>query len=382
MDKMAFFTVFLLFFQNTVYVGKTKSSRLSAVYHRHVRGEVFATKACVLQNPHPTLHIVCAGEMHRYEVYYRILAYVNILCRAGYTVLNSPQTIGRANDLHAPAKSIVEEIEKENLDKLLARTRVEKPTDADKQIVAAGGAPLRSSCTQKVTIRLMPNEKMQFKQLADQRGLSYRKLLIGLIDDNAHTDEGASMGKLTQEEKMAELEEKLRTQRAEFNERLAEKNRRIHMIQVGLATYFNLMRSTSEIPLAIGTGRYQDFAAAHKFVYPDEEGPYIVRPTAILYGKGRYPARFLLGIGDSQRQLKMRFYPGSCAGVSLTNENFGKRGTVWLLGGRRAPDGAMDLAFAFPLQVSFPYKDSSEYGSEMNRWVADLMREVEGYEDR
>lgn len=381
MDKRKFFTLFLLFFQNSVYVGKTKSSRISAVYRRHVRGEVFATKAYALQNPNPTLHIVWAQELYPYEMYYHVLAFVNVLARAGYKVLNSPRTIARANDLRIPAQTIVVEIEKENLDTFLARTKVEKPTDADRKIVAAGGSPIRSSCTQKVTIRLMPNEKMQFKQLADQRGLSYRKLLIGLIDDNAHTDEGASMGKLTQEEKIAELEEKLRKQRAEFNERLGDKNRRMQMIQVGLKTYFDLMRSTNQIPMSIDTGRYQDFASAHEFLYPDEDGPYIVRPIAILYGKGRYPARFLLGIGDSKKQIKLRFYPGNCMGVSLTSENFGRRGTVWLLGGRRALDGAMELAYAFPLQVAFPYKDPSEYGSEVNRWVADIMREVDSYDD-
>lgn len=381
MDKRKFYTVFLLFFQNSVYVGKTKSSRLSAVYRRHVCGEVFATKACALQNPSPTLHIVCEQELYPHEMYYRILACVNILARAGYEVLNSSRTIARANDLRGPAETIVAEIEKENLDTFLARTKAEKPSDADRKIVAAGGSPIRSSCTQKITIRLTPNEKTQFKQLADQRGLNYRKLLAALVDENSQANESVPAADVTQNAKVAELEDKLRTQRAEFNERLAEKNRRIQMTQAGLATYFNLMRSTNQIPLSIGTGRYQDFASAHEFAYPDEEGPYIVRPIAILYGKGRYPARFLLGIGDSQKQIKLRFYPGNCMGVSLTSENFGKRGTVWLLGGRRAPDGAMDLAYAFPLQVTFPYKDPSEYGSEVNRWVADIMREVNGYDD-
>lgn len=343
------FTVFLLFFGKYVFVGKTTSPRISAVYHRHARGEVYRTREHARINPTPTLHVLHVAEMHLHECYYWILAFINTLNSAGYQLLNSPKTLLRAKDLRAPTQSIVAEIEAEGIDQILARTKVERPSDADREPTIIASVPSKHLVDCKVDIRLTADEKERFVRAAQEQGLNYRELLLSLLDrgpDNSEQATGQIINSPTKterlESKIRNLEEKNRAQRIEFSKRLSDKDHRLQLIQTGLAKYYSLMRSASGIPLDIERGSYKDFPAAHEYCYPDKEGPYIVRPTMILYGRGPYPARFLLGIGDGV-QYKFRFYPNNdCAGVSLTNTNFGKRGAVWLLGARRASDGAMD----------------------------------------
>lgn len=385
MQKKKIFTIFLLFFGKYVFVGKTTSPRISAVYHRHKRGEVYATRAHALNNTRPSLHILHVEEMLPYEAYYWILAYVNSLMRAGYTILNSPRTIARANNLYMPAQSIVSDIEAEGIDKILAKTKVEKPSSADRQLVLVEPDTPKCLVDCKVDIRLTADEKARFVCATKKRGVTYRELLLSLLDSNTdnteHTvEQSTNSPRKTErlESNNRELREKVRAQRVEFNERISAKNKQLQLIQVGLATYFDLMRPTHNIPLAIERNTYKDFPAIQGYRYPDQEGPYIVRPTAIVYGKGKYPPRFILGIGDDNVQYKLRFYPNNnCAGISLTSKNWGKRGAVWLLGARRAPDGAMDLAFAFPLEIKFPYDGPNEYGSQMKRYFADFFHEAD-----
>lgn len=387
MQKKKVFTVFMLFFGKYAFVGKTTSPRISAVYHRHARGEVYRTREHALSNPTPTLHVLHVAEMYLHECYYWILAYVNVLNRAGYQLLNSPKTLVRANDLRAPAQSIVERIEGEDLDQILDRTKVERPSNADRKPTIIAPAPSKSLVDCKIDIRLTEDEKARFVNTAKKQGMTYRELIFNLLDNFSQNPESASLDtppwqmkveKL--ESKILDLEEKLQSQHVGSIERLSAKNHQLQLIQSGLATYFDLMRPTHNIPLALERNTYKDFPEVHKYRYPNQEGPYIVRPTAIVYGKGKYPPRFILGIGDDNVQYKLRFYPkGNCAGISLLSKNWGKRGAVWLLGARRAPDGAMDLAFAFPLEIKFPYDGPNEYGSQMNRYFADFFHEADNY---
>lgn len=385
MPKKKIYTIFALFFGNWVYVGKTTSPRISAVYRRHVRGEVFATHQCALENPHPTLHILHIDETLAYEIYYWILAYVNVLQRAGYHILNSPRTIARSTDLRAPALAIISEIEKEGLEQLLARTRVERPTEADRQPAVV---PLKSQpplVNQKINIWLNENEKQRFIAAAKAENLTYRQLLLRLLNELHNENqpisgEGQRIVTDKLETRILALEEKIRSQKAAFQERIDVRDHKFQLLQSGLIRYFELMQSAHNIPLEFETGKYRDYPSASEYIYPAEEGPYIMRPTALLYGHGKYPARFLLGIGDNQQRIKLRFYPNNqCAGVSLASPIFNRRGSVWLIGAQLAPDGAMDLSFAFPLDIAFRYNGPTEYGSEMNRFFADFFKEIESY---
>ena len=385
MQKKKIFTIFLLFFGKYVFVGKTTSPRISAVYHRHKRGEVYATRVHALKNAPPSLHILHVEEMLAYEAYYWILACVHILMRAGYTILNNPRTIARANNLYMPAQSIVAEIEAEGIDQILARTKVERSSDADRQQSIVESGSQKCLVDNKIDIRLTAEEKARFIRAAKKRGLTYRELIRSLLNSSTenteHTVEQPTNSPTKTERlesNIRELQEKARAQRVEFNERLSAKKKQLQLIQVGLATYFDLMRPTHNIPLALERNTYKDFPGVHRYQYPGQEGAYIVRVTALLYGRNRYPARFILGVGDNNVLYKFRFYPNSDhIGISLTNDTWGKRGSVWLLVTKRAQDDAMDICGAFPLDISFRYTGIEEYGSESKRYIADFLHEAE-----
>lgn len=385
MPKKKIYTIFALVFGNWVYVGKTTSPRISAVYRRHARGEVYATRQCALVDPHPTLHILRVDEALAYEIYYRILAYVNVFKQAGYHILNSPRTIMRSNDLRAPAQAIVAEIEKEDLGQLLARTRIERPTEADHPPATISLETQHHWVNQKIDIWVNADEKRRFIAAAKAENLTYRELLLSLLDQLHNETLPSSSGnqlsaKSKLEAKLIASEEKFRTQKAVLQERIDVRDHKFQLLQSGLIRYFELMQSAHNIPLEFDTGKYRDYPSASEYIYPAEEGPYIIRPTALLYGHGKYPARFLLGIGDNQQRIKLRFYPNNqCAGVSLASPIFNKRGSVWLIGAQHAPDGAMNVAYAFPLDVAFRYNTPNEYDSERNRFFADFFREVENY---
>lgn len=147
---------------------------------------------------------------------------------------------------------------------------------------------------------------------------------------------------------------------------LKRKNQQLQLLKTGVAAFFGIMRPNSKVPLVIEQGYYKDCSHTEKYHYPTTAGVYILRPTQILFGKGRYPAIFILGIGENGEYLKFRFYPKSYfAGINPKNEKYWLRGSVWLIGCEPANDGAMDVIFAFPLDVTSCYDSPEEYGSPL-----------------
>jgi len=78
--------------------------------------------------------------------------------------------------------------------------------------------------------------------------------------------------------------------------------------------------------------------------------------------------------------LKFRYYPNSrFLGVSILSPRFGRRGTLWIVGAKKAPDGAVDLVYALPLDVEFR-ANGMELESDEKRYVAGILREVDSYD--
>lgn len=142
------------------------------------------------------------------------------------------------------------------------------------------------------------------------------------------------------------------------------------------------MESACKIPVSFEIGYYKNFSEKEIYQYPENEGTYIFRPQEILRSKGRWGALFILGIGDNEEKYMFRFYPKSYyAGENIPNSVFGKRGSVWLVGCKKAEDNAMDLIYAFPLEARFRFNGPEEYGSKMNRDIATWMKEISSYQD-
>lgn len=362
---MKIFTFFALVFGKKVYIGKTTSGRLSAVYRRHCRGEVIATKRFTRKGGRPKLHLLNRGEMEPYQAYRLVLAFVHMFQEAGYEILNCAKTIVRASDLHPETEALADELKKENVDELLSKTLVEKPTAADYRFQTEDKM-VHEAATEKITVRATPCEKDRFTKFAEEMNLNQRQTIQYLISKCQMKDEifppweddpyvRTIIGAYREEnQKLKNENEDLREQLGDGRKNaLKRKNQQLQLLKTGVSAFFGMMRSNSKVPLVIDQGYYKDCSNTEKYHYPTEAGVYILRPTQILFGKGRYPAIFILGIGENEEYLKLRFYPKSYfAGINPKNEKYWLRGSVWLIGCEPTNDGAMDMSFAFPLDVT------------------------------
>lgn len=284
---------------------------------------------------------------------------------------------------------------KEDVEKLLARTHLDNITDADEVNVFVEP---KKSIKQKLTIRVDPAIKTEYMRLGEEQGLNQEETLLCLMNSikqsnstlsNAESDTCIFETLKSYKEKIeklkkqnTELKEKVNITRADKHDKLLKKKEQLDFIRNGIQEYFQMMRSAGEIPLEIEQGFYENYPTRDQYEYPEKEGFFLVRPTALLYGNGRWSARFLLGEGDNGKMYKYSVYPKrDYMGVQVNNKIFGKRNSVWLVGCEKARDGAMDLTFSFPLDICFRYNGPEEYGSEYKRFMADLEKEFQDYND-
>lgn len=393
------FTIYLLKGGNKVYVGKTKGKRISAVFSRHRCGKHMATQRYFAKPyPAPDLYILSRQELLSFEAYKTVLAYIRLFRESGYEILNCPSSIARSGDLKEDTQQIFEKIKVSNVSHLLQSTKLAKVTDGDitEKSVAAETATEKCNC--QLTIRLTKKEREQFRQIGTSLNLNQHETLLYLYDKCNQNDpifldlEGDTYLRAilnsyrAENEKLknlnAELQKKVLISRTDKKNKLEKQKAQMQALQHGIKEYFRLMESACKIPVSFEIGYYKNFPEKDTYKYPDNEGVYIFRPQEILRSKGRWGALFLLGIGDNEQQYMFRFYPKSYyAGENIANSVFGKRGSVWLVGCEKSKDNAMDLIYAFPLEVGFRFNGPEEYGSKMNRDIATWMKEISSYQD-
>ena len=395
MKNSKLFRIFALLYRRRIYIGKTFSRRLSAVYHRHCRGNIIAT-ACFPEKP--TLHVLYSAKMQPFEAYRYILAFIHIFKNAGYEILNCSRSIERSENLHSATQAIVDTLLSTDPEVLLMDTLIKNPTDADMLPEADTDKPEEVIADQKITIRVASSEKQEYMKIGAELCLNQRETLQYLLAKAKQTDSGfldfegdgylrALVNAYREEnaklkKRNAELYEKLTVSRVDKQEKLAQKNKQIEAIKNGIQQYFAMMHSICKIPVGFETGKYEDFLGVEQYQFPKEVGSYIFRPQEILRSKGRWGALFILGKGDNDKLYKFRWYPKAYyAGLQIRDHIFGKHGSVWLVGCEKANDGAMDLIYAFPLEVQFRYDGSDEYGSRLRRNVTDLLKEIESYQN-
>lgn len=397
MKKIKQYKIYALVFGIWVYIGKTFANRVSEVYRRHCRGERKSTRA-VAEKEKPELHLLFRDKMQDYEAYRYVLAYINLFRQAGYKILNCPRSIDRAGDLKPETEAIAMQLKTEDINNLLSRTLVKKLSDVDEVSSIPQTDIQQEKADQKLTIRVTQSEKEAYKRIGTELDINQRETLLYLfakmnqVDPvfldlegdgylraliNAYREENAKLKKAN-----SALQDQIVKSRADKRNKLMRKDAEIMEIKKGIQQYFAMMEPTCKIPVGFEIGRYEDFLPAQQYQFPKEVGPYVFRPQEILRSKGRWGALFLLGKGDNDKLYKFRWYPKRhYAGLQIQNPLFGKRGSVWLVGCEKANDGAMDMIYAFPLDVQFRYDGPDEYGSKLSRDVADLLKEIESYQD-
>lgn len=96
-----------------------------------------------------------------------------------------------------------------------------------------------------------------------------------------------------------------------------------------------------------------------RYRYPEEAGCTFVQLDDLMYSKGRSPALFILSHHTNEHgeieYLKFRYYPRDrFVGIPLRATSYSYRNASWLIGHMPAPDGAMDVYAALPVDGIMP----------------------------
>ena len=384
--------------KNEAFLFRTRSVRPSTVIRRHLRGEHDLTREHFAKEGirRPNVYLLAVLDSSYYDSYKYLLAYLCILRDAGYTLVNHLNTLENAQNLHPETKNIYDELRRESIGALLIRTKLQKYTDADDaQRREKRKAAIRKD--HKLTIRVTKADRDRFVAYAEKLKLSQGDALSVLLtkyENNFESfvdwDNDYYVGQILESARdqvnlmRAQLDIKQELwgkERKQYQARIETLRQRLVRIQKGLCEYYRFFKSSCNIPLGIDTDNYRQYTRnlndRYQYAYPSQEGWCLMRPVAILYGAGRTPVRFLLGTTTDGRDIKLRIYPKEYfAGVSLRNESYGLRGSVWLVAWEKAHDEAMDLVMALPLDIQPRYNIPWNQTNDFTRFMADLDEEL------
>lgn len=362
------FRIYALVLDRNIFVGKTAANRMSAVYSRHRCGTVAATRGCLDRKKAPTLHILkelsCTGS----EAYRHVLAWIRLFTEAGFVSLNPFGTARSADCLYAQTEAIYQSIPQEPVERILTKTRVEKPGNADRKPVHIPLLQPKPEKNVQMNLRMSPRDKQMFDRFCKEKGLRARDAL-GLLLDQVTGEDSHRNQILASREK--ELEALRREKRP-----VPEKPAWLGFLLPGIVRYIQLFYPP-EPGKGLPSYPYKRFRnqlpPEVRYEFPPEEGFLLLEAQATLWG--HHKARFLVGRGENGAYWKLRSYPRPhFAGVHIWDY---PPGTLWLVGCRRASDGAMEVTASFPVprELSQPEPEVLERPRktplvEQIRWAA------------
>lgn len=363
--------IYAIIADHHVYIGKTTTKHLSAVYRNHIHGRSAPTRDTVIAHAQgmPVLHLLedlCACKSVAYR---HIVAWVHIFAQADYTVVNRPGTLRQAADLHPQTQVLVAQLRVEPLEDILKRTRLAYHTAADKYPPSIPEMPEKpandSRETMQLSVRMTRDEKEAFAQFATDWNMSQRDALLYLMQRYSKI--------MTLQEELDMLAAQDKAQRTinrlqASNEKLEQQITKLktttpesaapHMTQVvryaqeGIKGYFASLPATEAPPLPrLGYKRYmRRHPEATRYPYPDTQDYFDFIPTTILYGNAKPMVHFWIGQATDGSVYKIRIYDKyDFVGISPLNEQYSRQEMLWYIRVRPAVDGAADLIFALPI---------------------------------
>lgn len=352
-----------------VYVGKTKSPRISAVYSQHRCSEVGATQGyCDQPDDMPELYVLEVLHITGAQAYRYVLAYLRYFLENGYCAMNHSGTEDQALALHPETQEIYETISQEPLDNLLAYTYVDIPADANlhpepEPLVLPKAVREK---TEQMNVRMSQKDKQRFEAFCRARGVNQRQGFALLLEKPG--EEGVLGEMKTRLCKLQAENQKLRNQldiqTGKAAEPVEEKARDyLQFLLPGLKRYLDSLFASAHPVKPLPKTNYRKFQRTNPFAdaygYPEQEGFYKVTPEAVVWGISDKRPCFVMCLGENGERYKLRTYPRErYAGYSFRSPLPVEPGTKWLIGVRKAKDGAMEIAAAFPLP------DVTESGSQ------------------
>ena len=347
--------------ENWVYVGKTASPRLSATYSRHICGKVSATDGYFTAfEDRPLLYLLETLFLTASEAYKHVLAWIHYLESEGYCSINHDRTTAQSESLKPDTLEILQCIRREPLSEILERTRVLKPTDADRSPDSPfiPGLP-----TVQLNMRVNPHDKQLFTDFCTRQKVNQREAFSLLLDrlspdgGTPHTDE---LIKSLREKNQALEQANQRLQKrlsvatgVALPDSVQKDLSLLTQIREGISQYVHLLNASHETGEPVVQTSYRRFVKSLppnvSYPYPAEEGSLTLTVDAVLWGGSLHKARFLVG-HDENNRYRLRYYPKkNFFGIHLDEKGFFIKGSRWFLLFQRAKDGAMDIAMALPI---------------------------------
>lgn len=368
------FRIFALVLREEIFIGKTTSPRISAVYSRHRCGTVAATRGSLDQEERPSLHILEQLECTGADAYRHVLAWIHLFEQAGFYSINHVATAVSSDLLYPPTETILKALPQEPAQQILARTYVQKPSEANIRPSRRLAFLPEPEKQVQMNLRMTVKDKKTFDRFCRKHRLKSREAL-GLLLDQI-TGEDAHLKQLLSAQKdLREENNKLKDQLAVLSGKeppVQEKRGEAYLrfLQPGLEAYIQRLFPNEEEDMlpAVPYKRFRKQTGI-RYEYPQEEGFLLLTAEMSLWGRNR--SRFVVGRGENGDYLKLRYYPKPLfAGVPIWDY---PSGTRWLIGCRRAADGAMEIAAAFPLP-SVPKKAEAPAASERKVSLDDQIR--------
>ena len=348
------YRIYALVLGEDFYIGKTASPRISAVYSRHRCGNVVATRDVMDLEQAPSLYILeelnCTGA----EAYQHVLAWICRFEEAHYATVNHPATSKHTEYLYPPAEALFKKLMLEPMDQILARTYVPKPSEANQKPSLIQTVLPTKNKTVQMNLRMLESDRRAFNRFCKKNRLKTREamglLLDQLTDEKTHLNELLAEVKALRREN-DHLKERVSLMKGEVLPKQEEKAQGyLKFLQPAVRNYIDQIYPAKENE-ALPSFSYKQFRRQTGIhcEYPKEEGFAVLAAEAMLWGRNH--ARFVIGRDQDGKWMKIRYYPKPLYMGAVIWDY--PRGTRWMLGCVRASDGAMEVASAFPLPLTW-----------------------------
>lgn len=352
------------------FVGKTEARETRPILLRHLRGANKYT-APHYQNAGESLQMHILTSVHGdHRMGYRyVIAFARLMQDMGYLLLNSPSILAAASDIYPPTQQILDTIKGTPLQQWLSADATALPESKKPQLATTKRDPIttKNPASERMTVRMTPEEKARFDDYAHQTGVTQRQALQLLLrnqqsiepfeidwscDDyvrmllNPYRDQ---IARLT--DQVSALKEELKNYKKEKTEKQKQMDK---LLRSGVCQYIDLLIPASPNALPLEWGSYKtasrSLSPSERYFPPDEVGFFLFHPEHLLWGKGPRPPIFVCGRGPDGKKMRLRYYPKSdYLGIPITNEHYGTQESVWFVGTVRAADGAAELILSLPL---------------------------------
>lgn len=335
----------------TAFIGKTYSKNPRARFNAHLRGECAQTREtfgpdCFDQSE-ITFQVLEALSCTGSDAYRHVVAWCRFFEDAGFELINAAGVVEDSEALLSQTQSIYAEVcAAFSLDEVLTRhvPMHQSPSAKEDPI------PLR-----QLNLRVRQDVMDGFKIFCEERSLTQSDALRLLLLSQENCNSQALADSIQRDLTIRDAQiSALQTSLHMAKEKLALSSQNVLISIIGQTVYQDLSLRSFNPPLSplspLSFRRAKQILDFSAYSYPGEAGSCYLVLDALVYGRGRQPALFVLGHAQDGTLIKLRWYPKKgFVGISPRSSIHAYRGSIWSVGYTVAKDGALDLIAAIPI---------------------------------